>query len=533
MNNYWREREEEKLKLDDVLIDEQISKISLLMDDVISRIDTEISKLYLKYSKDNGVSYHEALVYLKDNERKEFQRDLKYYIESCKNTDKLDKYRQELQALSTRARVKRLEVIQAKIRMSATDIESFLRHDNVKIMNDIYTENFLHSIFSIEGAKGIDIKFNMPNADKVEKLLQHPWSGKNYSQKIWDTTGNFVSNMDSILTTGLIQGKSYKAISRELELAKVGKTGNGGLKYQCERLVRTEAAFIAEQATKDSYEKYGVEEYEYSATLDLRTSEICSELDNKVFKVSEAITGVNYPPMHVHCRSTTVPIVKWEGEEDDEDIRIYRNPLTGENNFAKFKDYAEWKDEQYKKYGEDKVTAEQKKIRNKASDKLQFDKYKAVLEKKDLPGTFAEFQELKYNNVNEWVILKEFYKYKIDNPGSNKTYFLIDKRMQELRDSGIIRIKGTVIKPEWQEIRALNEHTLMRMNQRGITEEDSQSFIDNSIIAFKQRLGAQHAYYSEKGFTAISTDGGVGSTGWLDENGRLIIKEAKKILWKK
>ncbi len=411
MNNYWREREEEKIKLDDVLIDEQISKISLLMDDVISRIDTEISKLYLKYSKDNGVSYHEALVYLKDNERKEFQRDLKYYIDSCKNNDKLDKYRQELQALSTRARVRRLEVIQAKIRIGATDIESFLRHDNVKIMNNIYTENFLHSIFSIEGAKGIDIKFNMPNADKVEKLLQHPWSGKNYSQKIWDTAGNFVNKMDSILTTGLIQGKSYKAISRELELAKVGKTGSGGLKYQCERLVRTEAAFIAEQATKDSYEKYGVEEYEYSATLDLRTSEICSELDNKVFKVSEAITGVNYPPMHVHCRSTTVPIVKWEGEEDDEDIRIYRNPLTGENNFAKFKDYAEWKDEQYKKYGEDKVTAEQKKIRNKASDKLQFDKYKAVLEKKDLPGTFAEFQELKYNNIKKWKKIKNYFKY--------------------------------------------------------------------------------------------------------------------------
>ena len=243
----------------------------------------------------------------------------------------------------------------------------------------------------------------------MKKLLEHPWSGKNYSSKIWDTTGNFVNKMDSIVTTGLIQGKSYNVIAKELERAKVGKNGNGGLRYQCERLIRTEAAFITEQAAKDSYEKYGVEEYEYSATLDLRTSEICSELDNKVFKVSEAITGANYPPMHVNCRSTTVPVVRWEGEETEDDVRIYRDPITGKNNYAKVKDYAEWKDMQYEKYGESKVPAEQKKIRNKASDKLQYDRYKEVLDKNILPVSFTEFQEIKYNDTNEWNKLKSMY----------------------------------------------------------------------------------------------------------------------------
>jgi len=48
-----------------------------------------------------------------------------------------------------------------------------------------------------------------------------------------------------------------------------------------------------------------VDEYEYVATLDNRTSELCTSLDGEIFKTSEAVTGLTYPPLHVSCRSTT------------------------------------------------------------------------------------------------------------------------------------------------------------------------------------------------------------------------------------
>lgn len=473
MNNYWKEREAEKIKLEDIYLEEQIKKMSSLLNKVISDIDTEIAKLYLKYSKDNGISYQDALIYLKDDERKEFQKDLKYYIETCRNEEKLDKYRQELQALSTRARVKRLEVLKAKIRMGATDIEGFLKNDNVNVLKDIYSESYLHSMFSMEGAKGIEVKFNEPNLNNVKKLLEHPWSGKNYSSKIWDTTGNFVNKMDSIVTTGLIQGKSYNVIARELERAKVGKNGNGGLRYQCERLIRTEAAFITEQATKDSYEKYGVEEYEYSATLDLRTSEICSELDNKVFKVSEAITGVNYPPMHVNCRSTTVPVVRWEGEETEDDVRIYRDPITGKNNYAKVKDYAEWKDMQYEKYGESKVTAEQKKIRNKASDKIQFEKYRRELGSL-VPSKFDEFQEIKYNDNETWEKLS--YNYKLE------TIYNLDKLKHTENFTSIKAIKHILEGEINRRGKAVGFHMENMPTRKGNIIENTRSGVDENGI---------------------------------------------------
>ena len=45
--------------------------------------------------------------------------------------------------------------------------------------------------------------------------------------------------------------------------------------------------------------------YKFNATLDSRTSDICRSLDGRVFEFGQGPT----PPMHVRCRSTTVPVL--------------------------------------------------------------------------------------------------------------------------------------------------------------------------------------------------------------------------------
>ena len=80
-------------------------------------------------------------------------------------------------------------------------------------------------------------------------------------------------------------------------------------KYAANRLIRTESAYVANQTTAVAYEECGIERYEYMATLDSRTSEKCSGLDGKIFEVSEKEVGVNYPPLHPHCRSSVAPVI--------------------------------------------------------------------------------------------------------------------------------------------------------------------------------------------------------------------------------
>lgn len=49
-----------------------------------------------------------------------------------------------------------------------------------------------------------------------------------------------------------------------------------------------------------------MEEYEILATLDSRTSVICQEKDGKHYPVDDIQVGINYPPFHPNCRTTTI-----------------------------------------------------------------------------------------------------------------------------------------------------------------------------------------------------------------------------------
>lgn len=51
------------------------------------------------------------------------------------------------------------------------------------------------------------------------------------------------------------------------------------------------------------------DEYKYVAKIDSKTSKLCHSLNGKIFIVKDMIPGVNAPPMHPWCRSTTVPHV--------------------------------------------------------------------------------------------------------------------------------------------------------------------------------------------------------------------------------
>lgn len=67
--------------------------------------------------------------------------------------------------------------------------------------------------------------------------------------------------------------------------------------------------------SRGKFEKSGIDEYIFLATLDKKTChncgdekrKSCAELDGKVFKISEAKVGVNKHPMHPYCRCTDMP----------------------------------------------------------------------------------------------------------------------------------------------------------------------------------------------------------------------------------
>lgn len=283
------------------------------------------------------------------------------------------------------------------------------------------------------------------------------------------------------------------------------------------RLVNNEISIVQEGANDVWRKEHNIKNMLYMGTLDKHICSDCAQYDGKTYEVGKQPVDL---PQHVGCRCTyvNIPSADWRPQERLDNETKERIP---------WQEYEKWH-KNYVESNPDRL-AEEKKYKNRFSDNKQYQKYKNVLGK-DVPKTFDKFQELKYNKPNEYQNLKEYFKYANDNPNSNKSYFEINKKISELRDKNQVRIKGIAVKPPITKIKELNDHTKHRMEERGISQKVAQSFIDNSIVAFKQRLGTQYAFYSKEGFTAINTDGLVVSTGWLDEKGKLMIEEVLKKL---
>lgn len=138
------------------------------------------------------------------------------------------------------------------------------------------------------------------------------------------------------------------------------------------------------------------------ATLDMKTSAICRSMDGKHFPIDEAMPGVNYPPMHPRCRSTTITY----RENKDGKTRTARSEDGKSYDVPLDMNYEEW----HKTYVENdpEYLAKEKAWKNRHGDRKKYENYIEAIGKKNVPSSFDSFQKLKYNNTKEWEQLKHY-----------------------------------------------------------------------------------------------------------------------------
>lgn len=208
-----------------------------------------------------------------------------------------------LTLLSSPAYQFRLRRLQATIDNARRECEKLYKvelKDTTRRLRQCYNSAFTHTIYDIDKGFNTLHTFSMFPASRVNTLLRSRWSGKNYSDRIWNSTNKLADTLKEQLLVSFMTGsgvtEAAAAIREEFQTSA----------HAARRLVRTETNFIANQSELDAYKRLGIEEYRYIATLDTRTSDICQSLDNQVFKIDDAKAGVNLPPMHPNCRSTTI-----------------------------------------------------------------------------------------------------------------------------------------------------------------------------------------------------------------------------------
>lgn len=179
-------------------------------------------------------------------------------------------------------------------------------------LGDIIQSAYMQTVFDV--TKGADYRaaFDLIPESRVKAILSTNWSGQMFSQRVWDNTNALADGLKHDMLVGIMAGKSEQHMADDI----MNRCGVGA--FEARRLVRTETTCVANMAELYGYKELDIDEYEFSACLDSRTSDLCRELDGKVFKRNSAQAGVNLPPMHPFCRSTTLPVLPSEEDLDKE-----------------------------------------------------------------------------------------------------------------------------------------------------------------------------------------------------------------------
>jgi SPP1 gp7 family putative phage head morphogenesis protein len=154
----------------------------------------------------------------------------------------------------------------------------------------------------------------------LDTILKSKWAGTHYSTSVWQNRDAMAGILDRALMEQASMGKLSDMTMQDVrgmvdlnkwrsQIKSKFKTEAQYQKYAANRLIRTESAYVANQTTATAYEECGIERYEFMATLDNRTSTVCSGLDGQIFDLKDKEVGVNWPPLHPHCRSQTCPTI--------------------------------------------------------------------------------------------------------------------------------------------------------------------------------------------------------------------------------
>ena len=205
---------------------------------------------------------------------KEIEKELAYFYVNNANIGNYENYR-----------------LEATLQAIYIALDTLFNKEEEKL-NKRLIEAYIDTYEYFDNLLNINTSFETINIGLVEQVVKTNWSGLSFSERIWENRRKLALTLKEELKKGLIRGESLQEISR-IMADKLNNEYSNAL-----RLVRTETAWVQNEATKQNYLDNDIKYYEISAFLDNRTSKICKSMDGEVVNVKEAVVGKNMPPFH-------------------------------------------------------------------------------------------------------------------------------------------------------------------------------------------------------------------------------------------
>lgn len=282
----------------------------------------------------------------------------------------------------------------------------------------LYSLNRNYAAYTIEQQVGANVGFDLWDEQTVKRLIvEQPDLMPYYPPKRAVDRGIDLAwgkrQITAQVTSGILQGESIKHLADRLQTNIPNMNRDSAI-----RVARTAVTGAQNAGRQDSYDaavKMGIEmEKQWLATLDGRTRHDHAMADGQIAGVDDPFTVGGEKLMFpgdpsgsgwniYNCRCTQIAKVK--GVDMSDAKRRAVDPVTGESEVVSNMTYQEWYEMKEKQHGKAEMETARKKAERESSDRKQFEEYRAALGK-NAPKTFADFQDLKYNNTEKWAALK-------------------------------------------------------------------------------------------------------------------------------
>ena len=356
--DYWTKRKANLIYEQMDKAEKQADKFDEIYKQSKAYLDKQINKVFDKFQRDYGLSERDARQVLKNMKDQKDLNELRKVLEARPNDPNIQRLLADLDSPAYTYRMKRLERLNDDLDRMRESMYRSEKSGSDAFYSDLMKDSYYKATFDLQQQTGLAYGFSGLPESEIKHLQSFSWigDGSTYSIDIWKNTGKLASSIKDELLISLMTGRGTRETTQAIaERFNVGQN-------DARRLVRTESAFFHNQMELLSYEDAEITKYKFVAVLDKRTSRICQKHDNVVYRVDEAVPGVNYPPMHPWCRSTTIA---YDEDADYSKLeRRARNPVTGKTELVPADmSYKEW----YSKYvdGEEDVKESKPKVDDK------------------------------------------------------------------------------------------------------------------------------------------------------------------------
>ena len=279
----WDNLEKDEAKL--------IEKLTQFYREESHKLGKEIAEYFARYGKDNVIEYRSLLTRLSSADRKLLYERFDDFIEKYPQYKHLTDVRKSIYKLT------RLEGLNESIKLQQLEIGA----KEVDRLHDYLVDLYGDTYYEMADSMGFGRTMLSFDKESAELLINKKWTQqKDYSDRIWENKSKLISYLTNDFKTSIIRGDSFNRVVKQMSERFVNRS-----RADIKRIVRTEGTRINNEAMMKTFDDSKLyDEYEYVAVIDRKTSDVCKDLDGEIFKLKDREVGINFPPMHVNCRSS-------------------------------------------------------------------------------------------------------------------------------------------------------------------------------------------------------------------------------------